>query len=125
MPKKGLYKGFSSYEFQAKKSFQVTDVEAVKLDLLNHIYTKRGSRLKMPNFGTQIPEMVFEPLDEETVEIVRDELVTVFEYDPRVEILNLDVRPDYENSQLMAAARLLYIELNLVDNIELHIEFAG
>jgi len=125
MPRRGLYKGMSSFEFQARKTFSLQDVELVKMDLLNHIHTKRGSRVMMPNFGTQIPEMAFEPLDEETVDIIREELLTVFEFDPRVDLLDLDVQPDYERNQITAAARVFYVELNLVDNIELHITFEG
>ena len=125
MATKGLYKGFSSFEFQANKTFKLYDVELVKSDLLNHIFTKRGTRVMMPNFGTRIPEMVFEPLDEETVEIIRDDLITVINFDPRVTLLSLDVQPDYEQQTVRAAAELLYVELNLVDNIELNIVFEG
>ena len=57
---KGLYRGYSSYEYQNKKTFSVTDVELVKLDLLNHIFTRKGDRVMMPNFGTRIPDLAFE-----------------------------------------------------------------
>ena len=79
----------------------------------------------MPDFGTQIPEMVFEPLDEETVEIIRDELLQVFDFDPRVNVIDLDVQPQYDQNQITAAARLFYVEFGLVDNIELNIVFEG
>ena len=123
MPTTGLYKGFSSFEFQATKNFRIQDVEAVKFDLLNHIFTKRGERVMMPLFGTVIPELAFEPLDEDTLETLEDELRFVFDYDPRVELLELEIQPDYNNSAVTAAARLFYVELNLVDDMELNIQF--
>lgn len=123
--KTGLYKGFSSFEFQRKKTFKIRDIELVKLDLLNHIFTKRGERVMMPTFGTVIPEMTFEPLDEQTVEIVESEVTRVLDFDPRVEILQMEVRPNYEHNALYVGAEVLYVELNLVDNLELNIQFGA
>lgn len=121
--KKGLYKGFSSEQFIKTKSFEQNDVEIVKTDLLNHIFTKRGERVMLPNFGTAIPELVFEPLDNGTLEILEDELRTVFNYDPRVELLELDIQPDFDSGTVIAAARVFYIELDLTDDFTLNIEF--
>lgn len=125
MAQQGLYRGFSSFEFQRAKTFKIRDVELVKLDLLNHIFTKQGERVMMPTFGTQIPEMTFEPLDTETVNIVVEEVRRVLDFDPRVEILELDVRPEYDQNALYVGARVLYVELNIVDNFELNITFGA
>lgn len=121
----GVYKGFSSFEFLANKSFRLNDIELVKLDLLNHIFTRRGERVMMPEFGTLVPDLVFEPLDEETVEILDDELNTVFDYDPRVEVVDLRIDPDYDNSTVTVGALLRYIELNTVELFDFNIEFEG
>ena len=123
MAKQGLYKGFSSFTFQSKKTFKVNDINLVKLDLLNHIFTTRGERVMMPTFGTSIPEMVFEPLDSETLSIIEDELLDVFNFDPRVEILELSVVPDYDNSSVYVNARIQYIELAVQDNMEFNLTF--
>lgn len=125
MAQEGLYKGYSSFEFQRRKVFKIRDLENVKLDLLNHIFTKKGERVMMPNFGTSIPEMAFEPLDTETVSTVEEEVVGVINYDPRVELINIDVRPEYDRNSLFVNAQVLYIELGLVDNLELNIEFSS
>lgn len=121
--KKGLYKGFSSFEFQKNRQFVLTDIELVKMDLLNHLFTPRGSRLMMPNFGTIIPELIFEPLDTETLDTLEEEVKYVLNYDPRVKMLEFFIRPDYDNYAVLVSAKLLYIELNVVDNMEFHIEF--
>lgn len=121
----GLYRGFSSFEFQSAGTFKVTDVEAVKLDLLNHIFTRRGDRVMMPDFGTSIPDMVFEPLDEDTIETIRNDLQMVFNFDPRVNLLELEVRPSPDENSVIAAAKLVYIELNIVDTMNINIELEG
>ena len=119
----GLYKGFSTFEFERNKSFKLNDIELVKLDLLNHIFTRRGERVMMPSFGTMIPDMIFEPLDGSTLSTIEDELRSVFNYDPRVELLNLLITPNYDQNSIVASATLLYVELDMVDNLELNIQF--
>lgn len=121
--RQGLYKGFSSFEFQKNKTFSIQDIALVELDLLNQIFTQRGSRVMMPTFGSDIPTLVFEPLDAETIDAVEEELTTVFRFDPRVKLLNMQVVPNYETSSILVTALLQYIELNLVQPFELNIIF--
>ncbi|KKM70013.1 hypothetical protein LCGC14_1444990 [marine sediment metagenome] len=121
--KNGLYRGFSSFEFENTGSFRINDIELIKLDLLNHIFTRRGERVMMPTFGTIIPDLVFEPLDEETIDQIESELRLVFDYDPRVELLDLVVTPDIDSNAVTVAARLLCIELDTIELMNLNIEF--
>lgn len=120
-----LYKGYSSFEYEKNKTFALINQDLVNMDLLNHIYTRRGSRVMMPTFGTRIPELPFEPLDDDTLAILREDLETVINFDPRVKLLQLNIIPDFDNNRVVAAARLLYIELNIVDNLNLNIIFEG
>lgn len=120
-----LYKGYSSFEFERIKQFKLTDVELVKMDLLNHIFTRRGSRVMMPTFGTVIPDLLFEPLDEQTTEILEDELRMVFDFDPRVEIVSFGLTVQEDLHTVTAAVQLFYVELDIVDNFELNIAFEG
>lgn len=122
---KGLYRGYSSYEYQSKKTFSVTDVELVKLDLLNHIFTRKGDRVMMPNFGTRIPDLAFEPMDSITLGILEEDLRAVFEFDPRVELLALNIIPVYDSNTVIASAKLLYVELNMQGNLDINITFEG
>ncbi len=125
MTKQGLYKGYSSFEFQSRKTFKLRDLELVKMDILNHIFTKQGERVMMPKFGTIIPEMTFEPLDEETESIVKEEVTRVINYDPRVELISIESNIDHDANIVVVGAQLFYIELGLVDNMEMNIEFSG
>ncbi len=125
MTKKSMYRGWSSFEFQQNKSTSLRDVDLVKMDLLNHIFTVKGTRVMMPNFGSIIPILAFEPLDEILVDDVYAELITIFDYDPRVELVNLTVTPDFDTNSVYASATLRYIELNIVDDFDLNIQFEG
>lgn len=119
----GLYRGFSSYQYQKAKTFALSDVQLVEMDLLNNIFTRRGERVNMPTFGTQIPDLTFEPLDEITLDIVQSELEAVFNFDPRVQLLQLNVVPDYNTGSIIASAKLFYIELNMTDTLTLNLTF--
>ncbi len=121
----GLYRGFSTRHFQNTKSFGLKDVELVKLDLLNHIFTRKGERVMMPNFGTRIPDMAFEPLDEITIMVVEEDIRTVVNFDPRVQLRNLTVSPDYDNNTLSVYVLLYYVELDMLDRLDLNIVFEG
>lgn len=115
------YRGFSSFKFEETGSFLITDVELIKTDLMNHIFTRRGERVMMPTYGTSIPDLVFDPLDEDLVETVSDEIRSVVDFDPRVSLISLDVVPDYDNNLLTASLAVFYIELNVSDSFNFNI----
>lgn len=119
----GLYRGFSSFEYQRAKTFQLNDIELVKMDLLNHIFTKKGERVMMADFGTIIPELVFEPLDQELLDTLTDEITKVINYDPRVQLLEYSIEPDFDNNRVLTRTKLLYLELNVTTDFDFHIEF--
>lgn len=123
--KTGLYKGFSTYEYQKRKTFKVYDIDLVKLDLLNHIYTLKGTRVMHPRFGTRIPSLAFEPMDNLTLDILEEDLRAVVAFDPRVELIDLRIEPYYDQNYVVAKLRLLYIELDIVDDMNLNIEFVS
>jgi phage baseplate assembly protein W len=117
------YKGFSFKNFQKNKSFIIKDIDLVKEDLRNHIFTRFGERVKMANFGTRIPDMLFEPLDIENLTNIYEDLETVFKYDPRVELLNLTILPDFDENIVLVYAELYFVDLNINDRFDLKIEF--
>lgn len=119
------YKGFSFIKYEYDKSIILTDVQLVNTDLYNHIFTRKGDRLKMPTFGTSIPDMIFEQLTEDLLFQIDSELRTVFNYDPRVELVSLRVIPLYDQQTVYAIADLNYIELDLRDRFDLRLEFKG
>lgn len=123
--KKSRYVGYSSYEYQTNKTFNVVDVELVKLDLLNHIFTRKGERVMMPQFGTRIPDLAFEPLDDMTLMILETDLRSVVTFDPRVQLINMSIIPYPDENRVEASVTLFYIELDITDTLDLNIVFEG
>ena len=101
----------------------LTDVKLVERNILNHIFTRKRSRIMMPNFGTNIPDMLFEPLDDDVVNSVREEILAVVAYDPRVKLFSLTITPDYDLNSLTVDLVLIYIELNVTKGMNFNIEF--
>lgn len=117
-----LYKGFSTANWLANKSLVVTDIEAVKMDLQNHIFTRLGERVMQPGFGTRIPDIVFEQLDEETIKIVNDDILSVINYDPRVKLVDLSIAALPNNNAIIAVVTVLYVEFNFEGVIHIDVK---
>lgn len=114
-----LYRGFSTLNFLTNRTLMVTNQEAVKRDLLNYIYTIPGERPHLPNFGTRIPLLTFEALDQQTLGIVREDLTKAVEYDPRLQLVNMAVMAAPDNNAIFAYLDLLYVELNQTETLKL------
>jgi len=119
MTKLPLYRGFSTQQFLTANTFTLTNQELVKRDLLNYIYTIPGERVHMPTFGTRIPMLVFEPLDNRTLTIVREDLKKAIEYDPRLELVDMVVMAAPDNNAIFAYVDLKYLELDVTETLKL------
>ena len=68
------------------------DVAAIRQSVLNLLYTRRGERLFDSQLGTNLINLLFEPLSELTAGLIRDEIIDVIEsYEPRVSIKSIEV----------------------------------
>lgn len=76
-----------------------TDGEAIKADLLHLLLTRKGQRLYLPNFGTDLLKFIFEPEDGMTLESIKSEISTeIKKYIPNLElnVLTVEQSPDNE-----------------------------
>jgi phage baseplate assembly protein W len=101
------------------------DKETVKRDLINHIFTARGERLMMPSWGTRIPLMTFEPNDEQSRQIIYDDIKMVIDYDPRVKLVDLQVLALKDNNAVLALADVFYIEFKVQEILKIEVKTQG
>ena len=80
-----IYKGFSTKD-RIRPPYTLTNGEAVKTDLLNELYTRKGERVMRPNYGTSIYDLIMNPLDDYVEQEVREEVQRICLKAPRVEI---------------------------------------
>lgn len=77
----------------------MTDEDAVRNSLDNIFRTMRGSRRMLPLFAINIYNYLFEPVDEITALEIGNELFSsITSWDSRIEILDLLIVPNYDNS---------------------------
>lgn len=70
-----------------------TPEEEVKSNLIHLLLTKRGSRYYLPNFGTNLYQYIFEPLDEITIGKIEDEITDAVErYIPNLTIKKINIK---------------------------------
>jgi len=69
----------------------------VKNDLLQLLLTLPGERVMMPEFGTQLRAILFEQLDQVTIDILSVGILgAIGQYEPRIKVEGLQIKPDYE-----------------------------
>ena len=74
--------GFSTHDRKIG-SATLQDKELAIRDLQNHFYTRRGERLGEPSFGSIIPQLLFDPLDQRTIDLIEEDMVNIIETDRR------------------------------------------
>jgi len=95
------------------------DLALAKQDLLNHFNTRKGERIMMPEFGSIVWDMLFEPLDNRTINLIDADVRSIIKNDPRwllqgVEIsegpnaLNIEVTVTYLPSDETVVLPLVY-----------------
>jgi phage baseplate assembly protein W len=115
------YRGFSTIE-QVKK-FKLTDLELVKQNLFNHFNIRKGEKLMQPNFGSIIWSMMFEPLNEETKNLIQADVKKVVGYDPRTKVNNVIITQFDHGVQL--DIEMEYLPTNQSDTLRLSFDNAA
>jgi len=106
--------GFSTLDKQGPP-FRLVDLDLAKADLIFAFQTRRGERVMRPNFGSIIHDLLFEPFDEDTKQMVIEDAVKIIREDPRFQMATIDVT-DLEHS-LRLDITLNYIPLDVVTSI--------
>lgn len=110
------YIGFSTKR-NAKK-YRLTDFEIAKQDLINYFSIRRGEKLMQPMFGTIIWDMLFEPLNEETQQVITRDVTKIVSYDPRLAVGQVAVTQ--QENGFMIALTLAYVPTNQQETITLN-----
>lgn len=89
---------------QQKYFSRQEDERLVKNDLLQLLLTIPGERVMRPNFGVNLRNVVFEQLDDVTIELLREDISTaVANFLPTINLLGLNIRPDANNNTMVVS----------------------
>ena len=103
-----VFKGYSTVGKESG-NFKIYDIELAKRDLLNEIYTRKGSRLMSPTYGYIVWDVLFDPLTDTIVELIREDTLRIVSRDPRLELNSLDVMEDVDRQTITVTVILNYV----------------
>ena len=120
MPVQRLSKGFLdlSASFQtnplSNDLIQLKNESAIARSVRNLVLTIQGERPFQPVLGTGVSRLLFENMDKFTASANRSEIRTTIEnYEPRVEINEILVEPDFEGNAMHVTLQYFIIGIDV------------
>ena len=120
MPVQRLSKGFKdlSASFQtnplSNDLIALKNESAIARSVRNLVLTIQGERPFQPVLGTGVSRLLFENMDKLTASAIRSELRTTIEnYEPRVEINEILVEPDFERNAFHVTLQYFIIGMDV------------
>lgn len=92
--------------------------EAIRSNLLNFLLTNKRERILNPNIGSTIREQIFEQVTEESLNNVKDIIITnINDYFPQVLLENLNIIPN--NNEISIYIKYSIKNTNINDDIQI------
>ena len=120
MPVQRLSRGFKdlSASFQtnplSNDLIALKNESAIARSVRNLVLTVQGERPFQPVLGTGVSRLLFENMDKLTASAIRSELRTTIEnYEPRVEINEILVEPDFEGNAFHVTLQYFIIGIDV------------
>jgi phage baseplate assembly protein W len=121
MPLERLSQGFKDLSM----SFQISplnyDMVAIKNEtaiarsLRNLVLTLPGERFFNPNLGSEVSRSLFENMSAISASVIQTEIEnTIRNYEPRVDLIGVDVSPDYDNNNFDVTIRYNIVGIDVL-----------
>jgi phage baseplate assembly protein W len=121
MPLERVSKGFKdlSMTFQVNPLnydlIALKNESAIARSVRNLVLTQPGERFFNQNLGSRISQSLFENLDDISASIIQDEIRnTITNYEPRVELIDVIVLPNYDNNEFNVAIQYKIIGIDVL-----------
>ena len=121
MPVERLSKGFKDISL----SFQVNPLNydiittknetSIARSVRNLVLTLPGERFFNQNLGSNVSRTLFENIDEISASVIKDEIEnTINNYEPRVELIEVNVNPNYDNAEFNVTIRYYIVGIDVL-----------
>ena len=107
MPLERVSQGFKDISMSFENNPLTQDLIALKNEnaiarsIKNIVFTSPGEKFFEPDFGSDVAESLFETMDDLTGSFVEDQIrESINEFEPRVKLLNVFVRPNSEFNEM-------------------------
>ena len=88
---------------------------AIARSVRNLVLTKQGERFFNPILGSKVSDLLFENIDKFTASAIKDEITTTIEnFEPRVDLTEITVKPDYDNGEFNVTIEYEIIGIDVV-----------
>ena len=87
----------------------LTDLELAKQDLKNHFNIRKGEKWTNPEFGSNLPLYVFQPLDDQTLYLIEQDVSDVVTFDPRFDLIDKNVTVVHDAGEVTVSIKLIYL----------------
>ena len=120
MPLERVNQGFKdiSMSFQVNPLtndlIALNNATAISRSIRNIVFTLPGEKFFNENFGSYVSASLFENIDEISASAIRDEIEnSIRNYEPRVELIEVQTFPDYDNNSFDVTIRYRVIGANV------------
>lgn len=104
---------------QKNTSSRLSNIDLAKRDLLNHFHIRKGEKWTNPEFGSNLPYYVFQPLDESTIEMINEEVFTIISYDPRFQISDQKITVSRKAQTVTVGVKLIYVPTTTATDLQI------
>lgn len=98
-----------NYILDAVKGFdELDDTQSVMNGIRNIFRWKKGQRIILPEFGNSLDNFLYEPITDLTAQNIYMEIKNMIDkWEPRANIKNINVIPDYDNNQYNVSVEIV------------------
>ena len=104
---------------QQNASLRLQDLELAKRDLMNHFHIRKGEKWTNPEFGSNLLNYVFQPLDDATIEAIDEEVYQIVSYDPRFELDENEIVVSQDDHSVTVTVKLIYLPTTTATELQL------
>jgi phage baseplate assembly protein W len=122
---------YSDFDFSLEKETTadikiVEDEESINQSVKNILLTKKGEVPFNPLFGSNIQQLLFEKMDLVTETLLKNEIeIAIENFEPRVEINNITIEPDYDSLTYYVDIDYIIIKLDTLGSVSVSLSLQG
>lgn len=88
---------------------------AISRSIRNLILTNPGEKFFNQTLGSRVNQLLFDPMDDITSSSIQDEIKnTIKNYEPRVDLISVDVSPNYDTSEFNVIIRYYIVGIDVL-----------
>jgi hypothetical protein len=102
------------------------DIKAIENSIRNIFTTKKGQKILNPDFGYSLEQYLFTQITQANAKAMGNDILNgITKYEPRIEVSNITVTPNYDQNLYQVAVYYTILELNKQNIINIIAQLGG